>query len=92
VANEVRCFHSHPPDDESQLSEGGDLRGVVVCVHPFGLGVYLPAEHAFGHVDAPMMGRISTSGLDDYPSVGSVLAVRVLGYSGTSQLRLTVTD
>jgi hypothetical protein len=38
-----------------------------------------------------MMGRISTSGLDDYPPVGSVLAVRVLGYSGTSQLRLTVT-
>ena len=51
----------------------------------------LPAEHAFGHVDAPMMGRISTSGLDDYPPVGSVLVVRVLGYSGTSQLRLAVT-
>jgi hypothetical protein len=31
-----------------------------------------------------MMGRISTSGLDDYPPVGSVLAVSVLGYSGTS--------
>jgi hypothetical protein len=52
-----------------------------------GWGVYLPDEHAFGHVDAPMMGRDSNNGLD----VGSALAVMVLGYSGTSQLRLRVT-
>jgi hypothetical protein len=91
VANEVRCFHSHPPADEAQLSEGVDLRGVVICVHPFGLGVYMPDEHAFGHVDAPMMGLDSTNGLDDYPSVGSMLSLTVLGYSGTGQLRLRVT-
>lgn len=67
---------------------GAEQPGVVVCLHPYGLGVYLPAEHTFGHVDAPMMGVATTSGLDDYPPVGSVLSLTVLGYSGTDQLRL----
>lgn len=90
MANEVRCFHSHPPDGGSRLSEETEQRGIVVCIHPFGLGVYLPDQDTFGHVDAPMMGLSTTSGLDDYPPVGSVLSLTVLGYSGAGQLRLSV--
>lgn len=90
VANEVRCFHSHPPKRETRLSDGTEHRGVVVCLHPFGLGVFLPDQETFGHVDTPMMGRSATSGLDDYPPVGSVVLLTVLGYSGLEQLRLSV--
>jgi len=61
----------------------------VVCVHVFGLGVYLPEANAFGHVNAPSMGVATTPGLDDYPAVGTELWLRVLGISGTGQLRLS---
>lgn len=90
MANEVRCFHSHPPDAEAELSSGAHVSGVVVCVHPYGLGVHVADARTFGHVDAPMMGKPSMGGLDDYPGVGSVLNLEVLGYSGTGQLRLRV--
>lgn len=89
MANEVRCFHSHPPDKGAELSPGARVAGVVVCVHPYGLGVHL-GERTFGHVDAPMMGVPSVRELDDYPGVGSALNLEILGYSGTGQLRLRV--
>ena len=60
-----------------------------MCLHPFGLGIYLSDQHTFGHVDTPMMGLSTISGLEDYPPVGSVLPLTVLGYSGTGQLRLS---
>ena len=66
------------------------MRGVVVCLHPFGLGVHLAEEQTFGHVDAPMMGKPSARELEDYPAVGMALGLEVLGYSGTGQLRLRV--
>lgn len=90
VANEVRCFHSHPPSDEDQLAEGTEVRGVVVCVHPFGIGVYLPEKRVFGHVDAIFLGRPNPGGLPDYPGVGSDVELTAVGYSGGGQLRLRV--
>jgi hypothetical protein len=93
MANVVWCFHSHPPSTGSRLDEGTRVAGVVVCVHPFGLGVHLDGGRAFGHVDAPFMGRPSVSGLEDYPQVGTALDLEVLGYSGGSdQLRLRVLE
>jgi hypothetical protein len=89
MANEVWCFHSHPPSSGAQLLVGSHQSGVVVCVHGYGLGVYLTGQ-VFGHVDAPMMGRPLARDLDDYPGVGSQLHLEVLGYSGIGQLRLRV--
>lgn len=83
MANEVRCFHSHPSNAVSRLDEGARVTGVVVCVHPFGLGVHLDDGRTFGHVDAPAMGRPSARVLDDYPPVGTVLdleVIRLLGW------------
>jgi hypothetical protein len=90
VVNEVWCVHSHPPEGDLDLSPQTHVAGVVVCVHPYGLGVHLADKQTFGHVDAPMMGVLSAHGLDDYPSVGSTLNLEVLGYSGSGQLRLRV--
>jgi ribosomal protein S1 len=91
MANEVWCFHSHPPETGARLDEGTRVKGVVVCVHPFGLGVHLDGGQAFGHVNAPAMGGPSVQGLEDYPQVGTALDLEVLGYSGGSdQLRLRV--
>ena len=60
-----------------------------MCIHVYGLGVYLPEHGTFGHVNTTVMGVESMHSLDDYPSVGSRLSLRILGYSGT-QLRLRV--
>jgi len=91
MANEVWCFHSHPPETGPKLEEGILVKGVVVCVHPFGLGVHLDGGQIFGHVDAPAVGRPSVRGLEDYPQVGTALHLEVLGYSGGSgQLRMRV--
>lgn len=76
-----------PPSRE--VSEGAMTEGVVVCVHVYGLGVYLPQHRTFGHVNAPAMGLGRTRSLDDYPRIGTCLSVRILGYAG-SQLRLAV--
>lgn len=90
MPNETWCFHSHPPQVHVKVQEGVAADGVVVCVHPFGLGVYLSSEQGFGHVDVPMMGRPLSQDLADYPPVGSTLQLEVLGYSGRGQLRMRV--
>jgi hypothetical protein len=94
VADDVRCFHSHPPlPPIRDLDEGETVRGVVVCVHVFGLGVWLPDAAQFGHVNVTHMGVPETHTLDDYPGAGASLTARVLGYSGAQhQLRLQVID
>jgi hypothetical protein len=75
--------------DADRLPEEFSSLGVVVCVHVFGLGVYLPDQGAFGHVNVTAMGVEATRSLDDYPAVASRLEVQVLGYTG-DQLRLAV--
>lgn len=82
MANEVWCFHSHPPEPASRLAQATRVAGVVVCVHPFGLGVLLEGGQNFGHVNVTAMGRPNAHSLEDYPQVGEVLDLEVLGYSG----------
>jgi hypothetical protein len=84
------CLHDQPPrpGPTEPLIEGSTEEGVVVCVHMFGLGLYLPVVRAFGHMDAPFMGVDASRGFDTYPPVGSHLTVAVFGYSGSGQLRL----
>jgi hypothetical protein len=73
------------------LVEGQATEGVVVCVHVYGLGVYLPEHQTFGHVNTPAMGVERASSLDEYPSIGTRLSLRTLGYAGSQrQLRLQV--
>ena len=90
MSDQFRCFHSDPPrpEPERPLTVDTLVDGVVVCVHVFGLGIYLPSEDAFGHVNVTVIGVERTRGLDDYPAVGERLGLRVLGYSRTHQLRL----
>jgi hypothetical protein len=94
VSDEVRCFHSHPAlPPARELDEGEPVSGVVVCVHVFGLGVWLPDSAQFGHVNVTHMGVPETQTLDDYPGVGMPLSARVLGYAGVQhQLRLQVAE
>jgi len=56
--DDFRCFHSNPPrlGSTSELTAETPVQGVVVCIHVFGLGVYLPREDAFGHVNVTAMG------------------------------------
>lgn len=90
----VSCFHSDPPVVGEALPDHLETVGLVVCAHVFGAGVYLPDEGAWGHVNTPAL----TPGQDGnivLPPIGSYLPLRVLGYSGTGQLRLeqrTVSD
>ena len=67
------------------------MRGVVVCAHVFGLGIWLPDHAEFGHINTPAMGVPVARTLDEYPGIGEELTARVLGYSGVQhQLRLHV--
>ena len=93
MTDDFRCFHSDPPPlgSTEELTAGTPVEGVVVCIHVFGLGIYLRRERLFGHVNVTAMCVEQTHGLDDYPPVGIGLALRVLGYSG-GQLRLAVRD
>lgn len=87
----VTCPHSDPPHHEEALAEGLEVNGVVVCTHVFGAGVYLESEAAWGHVNLPAL-RPAEDGRITLPSVGTRLDLRVLGYSGTGQLRLSETS
>lgn len=89
--DEVSCFHSDPPGAGETLAEDLETVGMVVCAHVFGVGVYLAEEDAWGHVNTPAL----TPGEDGkivMPSIGARLALRVLGYSCTGQLRLAGRD
>lgn len=71
--------------------EGSVIEGVVVCTHPYGLGVYVPRLAAFGHVDVPFMGRSELRSRDDEPPVGSVLPLTVSRSERGLQIKLRVT-
>ncbi len=91
MIDDGRCFHTHPPLLPARLAEGERVSGTVVCVHIFGLGLYLQGSDVFGHVDAPFMGVAGGPlTVDAYPQVGVLLDLVVVGYSGTGQLRLRV--
>lgn len=83
----VSCFHSDPPAAGEALAEDLETVGTVVCAHAFGIGVYLAEQDAWGHVNTPAL-TPSHDGKIVLPSIGARLPLRVLGYSGTGQLRL----
>jgi predicted RNA-binding protein with RPS1 domain len=72
-----------------RLEEGRNVTGVVVCHHPFGLGVRLEDREEYGHVDVPQIRDGVVRGVEDYPPVGERVRGRVLGHAG-DQLRLTL--
>jgi len=75
------------PDDH--LTEGTFVTGMVICHHPFGIGVRLDESGQYGHVDVPFIRNKVTRGPDDYPAIGQAISAVVLGYDGFGQLRLT---
>lgn len=94
MPGDVRCYHSHPPfPAPRELDVGTRVSAVVVCIHVFGVGVWLPDLARFGHVNASHMGVAQTQTLDDYPRIGEALPALVLGYAGARrQLRLQVVE
>lgn len=87
----VSCFHSDPPAAGDALTENLETVGMVVCAHVFGVGVYLAEQDAWGHVNTPAL-EPREDGKIVIPSIGERLPLRVLGYSGTGQLRLAGRD
>jgi hypothetical protein len=87
----VICFHSDPPATGETLAADLQTVGMVVCAHAFGIGVWLAEHDAWGHVNTPALAP-GGDGKIVIPSIGERLALRVLGYSGTGQLRLAHRD
>lgn len=84
----VSCFHSDPPAAVGEaLPDHYETVGMVVCAHVFGVGVYLADDGAWGHVNTPALSQ-GADGKVVLPPIGAFLSLRVLGYSGTGQLRL----
>ncbi len=85
-------MHNQPPNLPESTSPAQTVtRGVVICVHEYGVGVYLPEARDFGHVDVPELGVVTARYPTDYPKIGAVLLLTVFGRSGLGQLRLGVT-
>ena len=87
IVDGVNCFHSDPPEVAATLDEDQQVVGMVVCSHVFGVGVYLAEHDAWCHVNTPALAPDS-DGKIVLPQIGERLPLRVLGYSGTGQLRL----
>lgn len=87
----VSCFHSNPPAGGEALAGGVGTIGMVVCAHVFGVGVYLAEFDTWGHVNTPAL-TPAEDGKFVLPAIGERLPLRVLGYSGTGQLRLAARD
>ncbi len=83
-------MHSQPPARSVTFAPRARFRGVVTCVHPFGVGVFLPECAAFGHVNVPDLTLPADGSRMDLPEVGTELELEVLGYSASGQLRLRV--
>jgi hypothetical protein len=91
--NEYRCFHSRTQDE--QEPDGIDpeevVEGVVACQHVYGIGVYVPEQGVWGHVDVTAMGveRVREDFVD-HPAIGANLRLKVLGRTPNGQMRLAV--
>jgi hypothetical protein len=72
-----------------ELPRGEAVRAVVVCVHPWGMGLYVKSADQYGHVNASHVRDRGMTGPDDYVPLGTELTAVVLGYSGVGQLRLS---
>jgi hypothetical protein len=84
-------MHNQPPPlPATSVPEHAALRGIVVCAHVIGVGVYLPDQEDFGHVNASVLGLATPIQFEDYPAVGTLLSLTVFGRSPAGQLRLGV--
>ena len=90
-------MHDHGDEIAKPLAErsgeGEQVRGVVVCHHAYGLGMYLPDRSEYGHVNItsirPAGQRLA--GPADSPPIGAEAQGTVLGYTGIhDQLRITL--
>ena len=92
-----RTFDMHeegavqPVPVHQRLAAGQAVSGVVVCHHPFGVGVRVDERGEYGHVDVSQISGGIINGPDDYPQLGDRVRARVLGYAG-DQLRLSLRD
>jgi hypothetical protein len=74
-----------------RLAEGTPISGIVVCHHPYGLGVYLEDRDEYGHVNITAIGTGPLRGPQDFPPIGALVNGTVLGYSGQhAQLRIAL--
>ncbi|KRF40696.1 hypothetical protein [Terrabacter sp. Soil810] len=93
MANEYRCFHSRTPEEQEPDGIDPDmiLEGVVACQHVYGIGVYVPEQEVWGHVNVTAMGvaRVRENFVD-HPAIGTHLRLQVLGRTPNGQLRLAV--
>jgi hypothetical protein len=79
----------HAPIAEVEIPAGSVVEVTVVCHHPFGLGVWVEEHDQFGHVNVPTILDGPIRDFEDYPRIGGRRRAVVLGYSGSSQLRLS---
>jgi hypothetical protein len=74
---------------ERQLDRGTAVDAVVVCHHPFGMGLYVESVRQYGHVDAQNVRNRGMHDPDDLVPIGTAVTAVVLRYSGVGQLRLS---
>jgi hypothetical protein len=97
--HEVDGWDMHDHGDEimkpqaDRSAQGAPVVGVVVCHHPYGLGIYIADRDEYAHVNItsikPPGERID--GMADYPPLGSRVEGTVLGYTGIhEQLRVSL--
>jgi hypothetical protein len=92
VADEFRCFHSRSPEEQESDAIDPDtiVEGIVACQHVYGIGVYVPEQDVWGHVNVTAMGVAQVRDFVDHPAIGAHLRLQVLGRTPSGQLRLTV--
>jgi hypothetical protein len=84
-------MHDHGDEiktpEAERRAEGEQVRGIVVCHHVYGLGMYLPDRDDYAHVNItsikPSGERVA--GPADFPPVGDEVEGAVLGYTGIDQ-------
>jgi predicted RNA-binding protein with RPS1 domain len=86
-------MHSDPvpvvPED-CELAPGTRVEGSVICHHPYGFRVRLTSVEQSGHVNITEVSEGTVLGEDDFPPIGRVLALTVIGYTEIGrQLRLS---
>jgi protocatechuate 3,4-dioxygenase beta subunit len=86
-------MHDHTRDltkpDEKRFAPGTAVTGTVVCHHHFGLGMYVADHDEYGHVNITAIGPGRFRGPEDFPTIGSHVSGKVLGYTG-DQLRIAL--
>lgn len=75
-------MHQAGSAEPAVLPRGEVVDAEVVCHHPFGLGLHLPAHGAYAHVNVPEISATVVRGPGDFPPIGSAVRARSFGPSG----------